>query len=103
MACAGSDVRISVLTLELERLCELPVSPFSSPMVSLRLRRELGMRLRRLAGLDMPGDCVGLCLISFVFPGLALTTDDRRASRRLDMRFVLWRRSTPSGSWFPFR
>lgn len=102
MACTGSGVPISVLALETERLSGLSVSPLSSPMVSLRLRRELDMRLRRLVGLDMPGDWVGLCL-SVVFPGLALTRDARRASRRLEMRVVLWRRSTPSGSRFPFR
>jgi hypothetical protein len=89
MACAGSGVPISVLALETERLCGLSVSPLSSPMVSLRLRRELDMRLRRLAGLDMPGDWLGLCFTSVVLPGLVLTRDARRASRRLEMRVVL--------------
>lgn len=103
MACVGSEIPTSVLALETEGLGGLSVPPFSSPIVSLRLRRELGMRLRRLAGIDMPGDWVGLCFTSVVFPGLELAMDTRRASRRLEIRVVLWRRSTPSGSRLAFR
>jgi hypothetical protein len=49
-------VPISVVALETERLCGFSISPFSSPTVILRLRRDADIRFRRLVGVGMPGE-----------------------------------------------